>query len=220
MSRTSRALAALALIGLGLSPRPAHADEAKNLNVLSWNKKWPRFRTSEYVITGVAGAASLSVFFLLKARKTPTWTHGILADDDLRDALRLRSPVARDNVRTLSNWTAVGTGLWAIAVDSIVPAVQGKSDLATQMLLMDAESFALSTLVTTSLFKTVGRARPSYADCQRDPNFDRCAVPVRPRIFRVATRMAHLRRPGSVARITCTWRSTEIPWQIRSLASG
>ncbi len=172
MIRISRAIALLALCLVWLVPSSAHADEAKTLNVLSWNRNWPRFRTSEYVITGVAGAASLGAFFLLKARTSPTWTHGILVDDDLRSALRLRNPTARDDARTFSNWTAVSVGVWAIAVDAIVPSVQGKSDLATQMLLMDAESFALSTLVTTSLFKTVGRARPSYADCQRDPHFD------------------------------------------------
>ncbi len=172
MSRIPRAIALLALCFVVLASRSARADENKNQDVLAWNPKWKKFRASEYVLTGVAGAASLSVFFLVKAPKQPTWTHGILIDDDVRSALRLRNPKLRDDARTLSNWTAVANVLWVVAADSIVPAWRGKSDVATQMLLMDAESFAFSTLLTTSLFSTVGRARPSYADCQRDPNFD------------------------------------------------
>jgi membrane-associated phospholipid phosphatase len=37
---------------------------------------------------------------------------------------------------------------------------------------MDAESFALSSVFTFALYDSIGRARPSYLDCQRDPTFD------------------------------------------------
>jgi len=173
MSRFSARFARIALCALACCvPRLARAEEPQSAHSLAWNPSWPKFRTSEYVLTGVAGAASISAFFLVKARSSPTWTHGILFDDDLRTALRLRSPTLRDDARTLSNWTAIANVVWAVAVDSAIPALHGRSDTATQLILMDAESFAFSTLVTTSIFKTVGRARPSYADCQRDPNFD------------------------------------------------
>ena len=37
---------------------------------------------------------------------------------------------------------------------------------------MNAESFALSSLITTVIFKVAARARPPYADCLRAPSFD------------------------------------------------
>jgi membrane-associated phospholipid phosphatase len=38
---------------------------------------------------------------------------------------------------------------------------------------MDAEAYAFSTLLTATTFNVVRRARPSYADCKRDPSFDK-----------------------------------------------
>jgi membrane-associated phospholipid phosphatase len=174
MEPQRRALACLCFVLIALFvSRPASADEAKDAGTLAWNPEWPKFRPPEYVVTGVVGAASLGAFFLLNAPKNPHWTGGILLDDDLRSALRLRSPGLRDAARTASNWTAITTVVVAVGVDSVlVPLLRHKPDVAMQLALMDAESFAVSTLITTSLFETVGRARPSYADCQRDPNFD------------------------------------------------
>jgi membrane-associated phospholipid phosphatase len=40
------------------------------------------------------------------------------------------------------------------------------------MLLIDAEAYTLSTLVSTATFDLVSRARPTYASCQKDPKFD------------------------------------------------
>jgi membrane-associated phospholipid phosphatase len=37
---------------------------------------------------------------------------------------------------------------------------------------MDLEAYALSSIVTISLYSTVGRARPSYADCKANPFFN------------------------------------------------
>jgi membrane-associated phospholipid phosphatase len=152
----------------------ARADEAKQPGELVWQEKWPKFRTSEYVITAVAGIASASAYFLLTPPAKPYWTGRNFFDDDIRDELRVRSPTARENARSASNVVAVAAVVWAVGVDSLlVPALRHKPDIAIQLALMDAESFALSTMVTTTMFSTLGRARPSYGDCQRDPNFDR-----------------------------------------------
>jgi membrane-associated phospholipid phosphatase len=154
--------------------KQAHADEPKQTGALVWQEKWPKFRPSEYVITAAAGIASVSAYFLLTPPSKPYWTGRNFLDDDIRDELRVRSPTARENVRSASNVVAVAAVVWAVGVDSLlVPALRHKPDIAIQLALMDAESFALSTMVTTTMFSTLGRARPSYADCQRDPNFDR-----------------------------------------------
>ena len=150
----------------------ASAEESRR-SELAWTPAWPKFRPAEYVVTGVAGVASIGAFFLLSPPSRPHWTGGILFDDSARDAIRLRSPGARDRARTWSNVTAVSATALVLVVDSLaVPVLRHRPDVATQLVLMDAESFAISTLITNSLFNTVGRARPSYEDCQRNPSFD------------------------------------------------
>jgi membrane-associated phospholipid phosphatase len=170
MSRRARVAAGCFALTLCLAwAPPARSQESG----LSWDPSWPKFRPSEYVLTGLAGSAALVLYFGMHDARTPRLTGGVLFDDYFRDTLRLRPPGQRDVARTVSDWTAISAMSWAIAVDSlIVPLARGSTELSGQMLLMDAEAFAFSTLITTLIFKTVARARPSYVECERDPNYD------------------------------------------------
>jgi len=159
--------AALAL-GLLWAPR-VHAQDPG----FGWDPRWPKFRPSEYVLTGVAAGASALLYFGLPDARTPRWSGGIWFDDYFRDALRLRPPGQRDAARRVSDVLVASTLTWVIAVDSLtVPLARGSAELSGQMLLMDVEALAFSSLLNTALFKAVGRARPSYAECQRNPNYD------------------------------------------------
>ena len=138
-----------------------------------WDPRWPKFRPSEYVLTGVTGAAAVVLYFGVHDAQTARGTGGILFDDYFREALRLRAPGQRDMARTISDWTALSAMTWAIAIDSLtVPLARGSAELSGQMLLMDAEAFSVSTLITTVIFKTVARGRPSYVECGKDANYD------------------------------------------------
>jgi membrane-associated phospholipid phosphatase len=151
----------------------AQADEAKRAGRLEWNAAWPKFRASEYAVTGIAGAASVGIFFFVGSKLEPRWLGGILFDDEIRSDLRLSTPELRHAARTASNWTAASAVLWAVGVDSVVvPTLRTKADVAQQLVLMDAEAFAVSTLITNTMFKAVGRARPSYEQCRDDTAFD------------------------------------------------
>jgi membrane-associated phospholipid phosphatase len=44
--------------------------------------------------------------------------------------------------------------------------------VAGQLSALDAEALSFSSLFSTLIFKATARARPSYAECQRDPSFD------------------------------------------------
>lgn len=170
MSWKARIAAGCVTCALGLAWAPqARAQNAE----LGWDPRWPKFRPSEYVLSGIAGSAAVVVYFGVRDAETPRRTGGILFDDYLRDALRLRAPGQRDAARTISDWTAISAMGWAFAVDSlVVPLARGSAELSAQMLLMDAEAFSVSTLITTLLFKSVARARPSYSDCVRDHDYD------------------------------------------------
>jgi membrane-associated phospholipid phosphatase len=41
---------------------------------------------------------------------------------------------------------------------------------------MDFESYALGSIAAISLYDAVGRTRPSYVDCQRDPSIGDCTT--------------------------------------------
>jgi len=149
------------------------ADVRAQAAEFGWDPRWPKFRPSEYVLTSVTGAGALVLYFGVRDARTPRLSGGVLFDDFFRDTLRLRAPQQRDLARTISDWTALSAMSWVIAVDSLtVPLARGSSELSGQMLLMDAEAYSVSTLLTTLIFKSIARARPSYADCDRDPNYD------------------------------------------------
>ncbi|MEO6603129.1 MAG: phosphatase PAP2 family protein [Polyangiaceae bacterium] len=164
----SRALALLgAILCLTLSGRARAAEP------LAWKPDWPRFRPSEYVLTGVAGAASLGIYFGIRNADPPHWTGGVLFDEAVRNALRLHTRKRLGTARFTSDVFALTTVTWAVGVDSLaVPILRRTSDVAGQLVLMDTEAYALSTLITNSIFKLAGRARPSYRDCESDPYFD------------------------------------------------
>ncbi len=160
----------LALVALCLALAPeAHADASR----LTWNPHWTRFQPVEYGVTGALATGTFVLHFAVPDVRQPRWVGGVLLDDSLRQALRLRSSDARDGARTASDIAVVSTVLWVVGVDSlVVPLARHSEDVAAQLTAMDAESFALSSLITTLIFKATARARPSYADCQRDPSFD------------------------------------------------
>jgi membrane-associated phospholipid phosphatase len=121
----------------------------------------------------VLGAGAIAALLYLEPQPTPRWSGGILFDDAARDAVRLRSPRARDAARTASDVSALSAIGVAVAIDSlVVPLARHSTEAASQLTLVDAEAFALSSLLATSASALIGRARPSYADCQRDPSFD------------------------------------------------
>ncbi|WP_394823447.1 phosphatase PAP2 family protein [Pendulispora albinea] len=167
-------LLSLVLVASMVLPSPAHADEVQKPPAsLTWNSSWPTFRPVEYVVTGVAGAAAAALFLFARSPSQPHWTGGILFDDAARDTFRLRNPGARDAARKASDVTALTAMVLVYGVDSLlIPLVRKSDRVALQLTLMNLEALALSSLTTNSLFIGVGRARPSYEDCQRDFNFD------------------------------------------------
>ncbi len=189
--RLSACLAALAL----LVSRPGFADDASPPSStagasqtdraaltasaqaeprrrLEWNPRWYTFRPIEYVTTAVTGAAAIFVFLDVKASDHPKWIGPILFDTPVRDALRLRTRAGIQTALDASYYAALITPVQTLVDSIVLPLADGNPELAWQLALMDAQSFALSGLVTASLYDTVGRARPSYAECKAGTSVD------------------------------------------------
>jgi len=138
----------------------------------------PRVRPVEYAVTGVTGLTALWMYFAVKPQPQPRWTGGVLFDDAVRNALRLRSPSALRAAWAASDVVGVSEVVLTVGLDSmVVPVLRGSVDVAWQLTWLDLEAYALGSLLTFNLYDSMGRARPSYADCQRDrtPD-DSCGV--------------------------------------------
>ena len=97
MSRRPRITAGFFTLALCLAwAPPALSQDAS----LGWDPNWPKFRPAEYVLTGLAGSASLVLYFGMHDARSPRLTGGVLFDDYFRDTLRLRPPGQRDVART------------------------------------------------------------------------------------------------------------------------
>ncbi len=159
---------AAALAGAGCAASDASVHASSPRTGLHWDEGRSRFRPAEYAFTAVVSPLSIGSYFAFPDQATPHWTGGILFDDAARDALRVRSNSGLRAVWAMADTTGVLLVALSVGLDSIiVPLLRGSTDVAWQLLMMDAESYTVSSLLAISLYDTVGRARPYYADCNR-----------------------------------------------------
>jgi membrane-associated phospholipid phosphatase len=141
------------------------ATTARAEPTLEWNEDWPRFRTSEAVVTGsmllpIAGA------LFLYPHPEDNMHGGVLFDDAVRDALVADSKEGRGMAATWSNWPYLGLLAFPFVVDTALVAwgVHGAGDVALEMLAMNLESFAITG---------------AEKGCASDPNYaGKCDDPV------------------------------------------
>jgi len=156
---------------LGSSPRvddPATPPRRR----LEWDPRWHRFRAVEYATTAATGLAAIAVFVFAKPSDHPKWIGPILFDTPLRNALRMRTRSGIQAALDASFLVALVTPAQALFDSLVLPAADGNLDLTWQLAMMDAQAYALSGLVTATLYDTTGRARPSYNDCKAGTSVD------------------------------------------------
>jgi membrane-associated phospholipid phosphatase len=167
---------ALTIFALGLAARSAAAQtvtEPPPSPTLKWDDAWPRFAPAEIILTAVAAPAAIAEYWLAAPQSQPRWTQHNAFDDGVRSALRLRSPTALHVSWTAASVVDVTLVSLSVGIDSvIVPLARGSPDVAFQLGFIDCETFAWSSIAVITLYDNVGRARPSYDDCQKNPAFE------------------------------------------------
>jgi hypothetical protein len=104
----------------------------------------------------VVGGAAIAMYYGLPAQCEPRFVGGVLFDDALRNALRVRSPSALRAVWPTSDAVDVSLVVLVFGLDSLsVPALRGSTDVALQLGLMDAEACAFSSVLTVGLYDSV-----------------------------------------------------------------
>jgi membrane-associated phospholipid phosphatase len=132
---------------------------------LAWDPAFNRMDAPEIVVTSVSAAVALATA-IVPPLKTH-WSGGILFDDQARNALRLSSYQARLDARDVSDVGLALVTSFPVLVDSLLVAYwyRGSTDVATQMTLIDAETFAVSAALHGAATFLGGRERPYGGDC-------------------------------------------------------
>ncbi len=153
---------------------PPIADE------VVWRPEWKRFHPAEYVLTGamIAGTAAIIV---LTEDGTPNWRGPILFDKPVRNELRASTPEGRQTAQTLGDAFYYGGLAYPFVVDALAVTLVGhqKPDVAGQMVLIDAEAFAITGFLSFLSNATIRRERPYVRECGagKDPGFPDCDKP-------------------------------------------
>jgi membrane-associated phospholipid phosphatase len=151
------------------------ADTPDGPAPLRWSDEHTRFRPVEHAVTLVTGLGAIAEYTFVPPQSQAHWTGGILFDDAVRDTLRVRSPSGRRTTWLAADIVGVSGTVLTVGIDSmLVPLLRGSFDVAWQSTWIDLESYSLGSIVTFTMYDAIGRARPSYADCQRDPTLPDC----------------------------------------------
>lgn len=159
-------------ITAGQAPAPAGAAPAPRHHRLEWDPRWHRFRWAEYATTAATGIAGMAVFAFAEPSSHPKWVGPILFDEPVRNLLRLHTRSGILAALDASFILAYVPPAQSLLDSVALPAIDRNLDLMWQLGMMDAQAFALSGLVTASLYDVTGRARPSYNDCKAGTSVD------------------------------------------------
>jgi hypothetical protein len=136
---------------------------------LVWNPAWPKFRTGEWVATGLGAG------LLLASRVVPSrgvqWRGGILFDEDARDVLRVGGTNGRRWARDASDVGLVVNESWPYFDAFVVAAWYRQSpEVAWQQGLITAEVLAVTAGMQAVVSTLAGRERPYGRRCG-EPGF-------------------------------------------------
>lgn len=115
----------------------------------------------DYAALGLYTAGALAVYYGTTPPSTARWTGGFLIDDPIRDALYLKDPSGRSTALLGSDILQSTMIVIPVIVDALIVkgAVHGELGNALRLVLIDAESFALTAFVVTALKNASGRRR-------------------------------------------------------------
>ncbi|WP_437928162.1 phosphatase PAP2 family protein [Sorangium sp. So ce291] len=145
--------------------RPAAAPERGAAPpTIAWDPRWPRFRTSEYVATGLLAATAFGTLAIPPSEGRWTAVSGF--DGSAREALRIRSDRQREMARDASDLLlTVMTN--HLAVDALLVAWwgHGRGSVAWEIAMIDIEALTLNAALNGVVAGLTSRERPYRAEC-------------------------------------------------------
>ena len=153
-----------------LRPHRAHKEGTPptafnpKANAVRWDPSWPKFRTPEYVVTGVLGVAVFAGFAIPTSPNN--WRDMNDFDAGARDAIRLKAAGDRSTANDASD-LILALMVNQLVVDATLVAWWGhdRPSVAYQMVLMDMEALAISGGVQAIVSGITSRQRPYRDKC-------------------------------------------------------
>ena len=135
--------------------------------------RFSEFSTAEYALTGSAAVGSILVEQLWPGLEDPHWIGPILFDDAVRRGLLAESESGLNTAAKLSDVLVLGLAFYPFA-DAVWAGgyVHHDSEVVGQMMLLNTQSLAVSTLVVGIGKRLIGRRRPGAGKCYDEPNHD------------------------------------------------
>jgi membrane-associated phospholipid phosphatase len=151
-------------------------SSAKADRRLEWAPEWRRVDAVEYVSIAVLAGGYAAMRFIVPPRQSASWTEPILVDDVARDLLRFEHADGQAGADLASD-ILLDTLLiypWLVDVVLVTAVADSNLDVAWQLGVIDAQSFALSLFVTATTKRLIGRRRPYAASCGAPGADSRC----------------------------------------------
>jgi membrane-associated phospholipid phosphatase len=157
--------AAVVFLSVSWSSRQAAADD--DSESLRWSPRFTRFTTAQYALTLVAAGGMLATDSVLHESGKARWNSAVFMDGAARNFLAASSESGRRTASRVSDYLALGVGLYPFVVDALLVAgqVHGNYDAALQMSLIGAQSLLITNFVTGLTKRVVRRARPDAGTC-------------------------------------------------------
>jgi membrane-associated phospholipid phosphatase len=168
-------------VALVLTAAPARAETTRGSAEPArapslWRSSWPAFSWVEGATTVAAGVTTGTLALQAPPRE-PRWQGGILFDDAVRNAVRLRSAGARQRWRSVGDMPYYFAPLLPLVVDPLVVAWLARDDpkLAFNLAWMGLEAFSYAGLLSFVSTRITVRERPDASECRRQhPDFAGC----------------------------------------------
>jgi len=151
--------------GSALDVGPMATPDQASAPKVEWDPSWPRFRTAEYLATGVFAAATFASLAIPPSERRWSAVNGF--DSAARDALRIRSDRMRDVARDASD-LVIGLMLNHLTVDVVLVTWwgHGRGSVAWELAMMDAEAIVVNAAVNGLIAGLASRERPYRDGCE------------------------------------------------------
>lgn len=180
MSRPPHRLVTCVALALCTGPLAAHADPGAGapgvtppspiarepeVHPIRWNPAWGTVSGPELVFAGLAFGAAIAGQIIPPVGEG--WSSSLGFDDDIRTFVRLNSESDRRTARDYSDVLLTSLVAFPVIIDALVVAGWSRqsSDVSFQMLLMDAEVFAVTMAIQGLTNTLVHRRRPYVVGC-------------------------------------------------------
>ncbi|WP_437673036.1 phosphatase PAP2 family protein [Sorangium sp. So ce131] len=150
------------------SPAAPPGPRAQAGPSLRWDERYPRVSPLEHAVTAGLGLSAILVD-QLPVGDSGRWENGF--DEGIRGALRAESRAARATAASVSDALYYGLMLYPVIVDTVAVTGWRSSDVAWQMLMINAQSLAISGVASILVERVAGRERPYVRECAADPEY-------------------------------------------------